>query len=141
LQSLLLRAYSIVASAGYHIVDVVVDGASKGAVNSYTIGSVKETHTITASFAIDTSETAGESVQELITTIGDWNLPKGTENSLTNKLQNALQSIEKGQQNAAINQLKAFINEAQAQKNKKLTNVQADTLISEAQKIINLIKT
>jgi hypothetical protein len=80
------------------------------------------------------------STQKLIETIKTWNLPKGTENSLTSKLQNAIKSLEKGQQNAAINQLSAFINEAQAQRNKKLTNIQADTLITEAQRIINTIK-
>jgi uncharacterized repeat protein (TIGR02543 family) len=46
-------AFTIAPSAGYHIVDVVVDGASKGAVTSYTISNVQETHTVTASFAID----------------------------------------------------------------------------------------
>lgn len=81
-----------------------------------------------------------ESTQKLIETIETWNLPKGTETSLTSKLQNAIKSLEKGQQNAAINQLNAFINEAQAQKNKKLTNMQADTLITEAQRIINTIR-
>jgi hypothetical protein len=68
----------------------------------------------------------------LIGTIKTWNLPKGTENSLTSKLQNAIQSLDNGQQNAAINKLNAFINEVKAQGNKKLTNAQADTLITEA---------
>jgi hypothetical protein len=77
------------------------------------------------------------STQQLIETIKIWNLPKGTENSLTSKLQNAIQSLDNGQQNAAINKLNAFINEVQAQRNKKLTNEQANTLISEAQRIIN----
>ena len=47
-------SYTIVPSTGYHIVSVVVDGVSKGAVASYTISNVRETHTISASFAIDT---------------------------------------------------------------------------------------
>jgi hypothetical protein len=81
-----------------------------------------------------------ESTQKLIETIKTWNLPKGTENSLTSKLQNAIQSLEKGQQNAAINKLNAFINEVQAQRNKKLTNEQANMLIAEAQRIINTIQ-
>jgi len=78
--------------------------------------------------------------QKLIETIKTWNLPNGTENSLTSKLQNAIQSLENGQQNAAINKLNAFINEVKAQRNKKLTNAQADTLITEAQRIINAIQ-
>jgi hypothetical protein len=80
------------------------------------------------------------STQELIETIKTWNLPKGTENSLASKLQNAIQSLDNGQQNAAINKLNAFINEVQAQRGKKLTNGQADTLTSEAQRIINTIQ-
>ena len=76
----------------------------------------------------------------MIETIKTWNLPKGTENSLTSKLQNAIQSLENGQQNAAINKLNAFINEVKAQRNKKLTNGQTDTLTSEAQRIINTIQ-
>ena len=80
------------------------------------------------------------STQKLIETIRTWNLPKGTENSLTSKLQNAIQSLENGQQNAAINKLNAFINEVKAQSGKKLTNAQADALIAEAQRIINTIQ-
>jgi hypothetical protein len=56
-------------------------------------------------------------------------LPKGTENSLTSKLQNAIQSLENEQQNAAINKLNAFINEVKAQRGKKLTNGQATSLV------------
>jgi hypothetical protein len=65
----------------------------------------------------------------LIETIKTWNLPKGTENSLTSKLQNAIQSLENEQQNAAINKLNAFINEVKAQRGKKLTNGQATSLV------------
>jgi len=79
-------------------------------------------------------------MKSLIRTIVFWHLPKGTENSLTSKLQNAIQSLENGQQNAAINKLNAFINEVKAQRNKKLTNEQADMLIAEAQRIINTIQ-
>jgi hypothetical protein len=81
-----------------------------------------------------------ESTQKLIENIKTLSLPKGTENSLTSKLQNAIQSLDNGQQNAAVNKLNAFINEVQAQRNKKLTNEQASTLITEAQRIINAIQ-
>jgi DMSO/TMAO reductase YedYZ molybdopterin-dependent catalytic subunit len=47
-------AFSITANAGYHIVDVKVDGASVGAVTSYTFTNVTGYHTIVASFAPDT---------------------------------------------------------------------------------------
>ncbi len=47
------QAFTITANVGYHIVDVVVDGTSKGAVSAWEFSDVQETHTITASFAID----------------------------------------------------------------------------------------
>ena len=40
------QTYNISVATGYHIVDVVVDGASVGAVNSYTFNNVQANHTI-----------------------------------------------------------------------------------------------
>lgn len=48
------KTFMIAANTGYHIVDVEVDGVSKGAITSYTFENVKEEHTIKATFAIDT---------------------------------------------------------------------------------------
>ncbi len=48
------QAFAITPDAGYHIVDVVVDGGSVGAVASYTFFGVTTDHTIDATFAIDT---------------------------------------------------------------------------------------
>ena len=45
------QAYTITASGGYYITDVVVDGGSVGAMDSYTFMNVTANHTITASFA------------------------------------------------------------------------------------------
>ncbi len=47
------QTFSITPSAHYHITDVLVDGASVGAVTSYTFAGVTTDHTINASFAID----------------------------------------------------------------------------------------
>ena len=44
------QAYSISSNAGYHIVDVLVDGSSVGAKTSYTFSNVAANHTIAASF-------------------------------------------------------------------------------------------
>jgi alpha-tubulin suppressor-like RCC1 family protein len=44
--------FTIAPNAGYQIVDVIVDGASVGAVPSYTFNSVAANHTISASFAL-----------------------------------------------------------------------------------------
>ena len=48
------QQFLITPDEGYHIVDVLVDGASQGAISSYTFTHVvDDTHTISASFAID----------------------------------------------------------------------------------------
>ena len=46
------QTYAIAAAAHYHVADVVVDGASVGAVTGYTFTNVTAAHTIAASFAI-----------------------------------------------------------------------------------------
>ena len=46
-------AYAITPATGYHVVDVLVDGVSVGAVSSYTFSSVSANHTIAVSFAIN----------------------------------------------------------------------------------------
>ena len=45
------QAFAIVASADYHIVDVLVNGNSVGAVSSYTFNNIQTTNTISATFA------------------------------------------------------------------------------------------
>jgi hypothetical protein len=47
------QSFSIAANVGYHIVDVLVDGNSQGAVASYNFANVTAAHTISATFAID----------------------------------------------------------------------------------------
>jgi hypothetical protein len=47
-------AFTITPVMGYHIVDVLVDGSSVGAVATYTFPSVTSSHTISATFAINT---------------------------------------------------------------------------------------
>lgn len=47
------QAFSITPDAGYLIVDVLLDGASQGAVGVLTVPSITANHTITASFAVD----------------------------------------------------------------------------------------
>ena len=46
--------YTITAATGYYISDVQVDGASVGAVSSYTFSSIAANHNISATFAINT---------------------------------------------------------------------------------------
>ncbi len=47
------QTYTISANTGYHIASVLVDGASKGAITSYTFSRINGNHTITATFAIN----------------------------------------------------------------------------------------
>lgn len=48
------QTFTITADSGSHIADVLVDGKSVGAVTSYTFQNVTTSHTISATFAIDT---------------------------------------------------------------------------------------
>ncbi len=45
--------FVVTADAGYHIVDVLVDGVSKGAVDSWDFTNVQASHTISATFAVN----------------------------------------------------------------------------------------
>lgn len=47
------NAYTITAAACYHVADVLVDGASVGAVTSYTFTNTQANHTISATFALN----------------------------------------------------------------------------------------
>ena len=48
------QGYTITPDANYHVVDVLVDGASVGAVTSYNFTNVTAPHTISVTFAINT---------------------------------------------------------------------------------------
>lgn len=55
------QSYSITPSSGYHVADVLVDGASVGAVSTHTITGVTVPRTISASFAVNPSYTISAS--------------------------------------------------------------------------------
>jgi len=94
------------------------------------------TDTITITVLISNPELL---IQRLNETIETWNLPKGTENSLTSKLEGALHLLDIGNENGAIHKLMGLINQAEALRGKKLPDEQANYLIAEAQRIIDLI--
>jgi len=84
-----------------------------------------------------------KAVEDLIRDVESMNLQQGIDNSLDAKLDVVLKSLEAlnaDQRNDAINKLYAFINEVEAQRGNKITDEQADYVISEAQRIIDLIK-
>lgn len=79
-------------------------------------------------------------IKELIEVIETWNLPKGTENSLTSELRVALHHLDRENENGALNKLTLFIKRVEAMRNKKLTDEKANYLIAEARRIIDLIE-
>jgi hypothetical protein len=86
-----------------------------------------------------TVQSPAQAVQALISLKDAMNLPHGIANSLDAKLNAALDSINRGNNKAAVNQLNAFINEVQAQTGKAIAQNQAQQLISSAQSIISAL--
>lgn len=80
-----------------------------------------------------------EAMQRLVTDIESWNLPGGTENSLTSKLEEAILLFNQNNLNGAVRKLGDFMNQVEAMRDKKLTDEQADYLIAIAQVIIDAI--
>lgn len=84
-----------------------------------------------------TNTQAAQATQNIISQIGSLNLPAGTTTSLDAKLQAAISSFNAGDCLTAKSQLTAFINEVSAQSGKKISVADANTLISEAQNLLN----
>jgi len=74
-------------------------------------------------------------LEDLVTSM---DLHDGIENSLVSILEKAGKSTQKGNAKAAVNGLESFINEVEAQRDKEITDEQANILIGEAQSIIDL---
>jgi len=85
--------------------------------------------------------TPTQAINELMTIVGGMGLHKGTANSLIAKLENAIKALTNGQDHITVNNLNAFINEVEAQKGKKISQVQADELVGYADRIISVINT
>ena len=69
------QTYAITAEAHYHVADVLVDGASVGAVTSYTFTNVVANHTISATFALDTNPiVASSGANGFVTPAGTTNV-------------------------------------------------------------------
>jgi len=85
-------------------------------------------------------QTPPEMLQELTETVINLNLQQGISNALDAKLDTALSALDDLNTHndiAAINSLNAFINAVEAQRGNKITNEDADTLIANAQAIID----
>jgi len=84
---------------------------------------------------LSSSRVTEDQINDLISLIGSCNLARGTANSLTTKLQNALDAIEASDTATACSSLTGFTNVCSAQSGKKLTNDQATQLINSANQI------
>jgi hypothetical protein len=78
---------------------------------------------------------AAEQINDLMALVQSLGLHLGAANSLIGKLQGAASASDKGNIEAECGHLRAFLQEANAQKGKKLTAAQAGLLIAEATRI------
>jgi hypothetical protein len=78
-------------------------------------------------------------VDDLITDVKSG-VPGDIQNSLVSKLNSALDSLKKKNDTAAVNKLKAFINEVEAQRGKKIPVDVADRWIAFANRIITAVQ-
>ena len=78
-------------------------------------------------------------VETIIEDVEDIELLPGTENSLISKLEGAIESLKKENNNSAANKINAFINEIEALSGKKITQEEADELITIAKSILDSI--
>ncbi|MBI5016656.1 MAG: hypothetical protein HZB55_14350 [Deltaproteobacteria bacterium] len=78
------QSFTITPAAGYHVAGVAVDGASVGAVTSYTLSNVTANHTISATFAVDTyTVTASAGANGSISPSGAVTVNRGASQSFT----------------------------------------------------------
>ena len=71
-------------------------------------------------------------IRELIVLVQSFHLQSGTADSLVVKLQAAANALDRGNTQAACGNLRAFLNEVNALRSKKLTVAQADLLLGQA---------
>jgi hypothetical protein len=86
--------------------------------------------------------TPDELIAELVNTVIAMNLQQGISNALDHKLNNLLMALEDANTSndvSAVNTLYSFIYSVEAQRGKHLTDQQAETLITAAQSVINIL--
>ncbi|MBI1741614.1 DUF11 domain-containing protein [Candidatus Acetothermia bacterium] len=133
---------SLTSNTNVTVVMVVIPTASGTITNTasanYIVSNVTDPNTDNNTTTVGTTViTLQEAIQRLISKVNSLGLSAGLKNSLLSKLNAALKSVDKGNKAAAINQMKAFINEVEAQKGKAITEEQAAELIAGAQQIIS----
>jgi hypothetical protein len=120
-------------------------GTGETPTHTYTaVGTYTVTLTVTDAVGLMDSDvcqvtviTPTQATQDLSTTVKGMGLNTGVEDNLLSKLDAALGLMDKGKTNGASRKLSDFIDYANAQSGKKLTEEQADALIATAQWIID----
>ena len=82
------------------------------------------------------SRTPVQATKDLITTIESLEFSQGIGTSLKAPLEGAIDALERGNEEAAVGKLSAFIQHVEAQRRKKLTTEEADSLIETATGIL-----
>ncbi|MCX5814925.1 MAG: hypothetical protein NTX75_01605, partial [Proteobacteria bacterium] len=78
------QSYTITPATGYKVTDVLVDGVSVGAVNTYNFTDVSATHTISATFGVATHTiTASSGTNGLVSPTGVTSVNQGASQSYT----------------------------------------------------------
>ena len=120
--------------SGYEFINWQIDGTGQPLFANTVSVTMNGPHDGSAVYQLP-----ADALQTLISTVNGMNLPNGILHSLEAKLNAAADSLSRGDNNAATNQLGAFINEVNAQSGKHITTDQAALLNSFAQGILNTI--
>jgi len=81
-----------------------------------------------------------ETIADLAQQVRALGLPGGLENALLSKLDAAQRSVDRGSLGAAANQLRAFVNQVAAKRDKAIDSADADALIESALSLIASLK-
>ncbi len=76
----------------------------------------------------------------LIPNVVNLSLPDGLENSFLTKLDSAALSLDSGNDRSAANALNAFVNKVEAQRGKKVSDADAESLVSDAEGAIAMLR-
>lgn len=131
--SVKLTAYNV---TGFVFMDWLVDGVAQAPLANTTTVVMSAPHSATAVY-----ESPQDAGQSLVNTVNSMGLPQGIQGDLDAKLSAAIAAMARGDANAAVHQLNAFINAVNAQAGKKMTTDQAQSLISEARAVAQALQT